>query len=75
MNEPMSIQYRGYELVCHARAIDGGRFVPILVVSKQVWPTRPRAIDVPPGDYKTLQTAIEAAHAKGVEWVENYGYG
>ena len=73
MSEPMTVQYRGYELVCHGRALDGGRFVPTLVVSKQIWPTRPRSIDVPPGDYKTLQTAIEAAHAKGVEWVEHYG--
>jgi len=42
-------------------------------VSKQIWPTRPRAIDVPRGDYETLQTAIDAAHAKGVEWVQHYG--
>jgi len=74
MSEPLLIQYRGYELGWHSRAVDGGRFVPTLVVSKQIWPTRPRAIDVPPGDYKTLQTAIDAAHAKGVEWVQNYGW-
>jgi len=73
MNEPTSVQYRGYELRCHARAVDGGRFVPTLVVSKQIWPTRPRAIEVPRGDYDSPQTAIEAAHAKGVEWVEHYG--
>jgi len=73
MNEQTSFQYRGYELLCHARAVDGGRFAPTLVVSKQIWPTRPRAIDVPRGDYETLQTAIDAAHAKGVEWVQNYG--
>jgi len=73
MNEPTSVQYRGYELRCHARAVDGGRFVPTLVVSKQIWPTRPRAIDVPRGDYGTLQAAIEAAHAKGIEWVQHYG--
>jgi hypothetical protein len=73
MSEPLLIQYRGYELACHARAVDGGRFVPTLVVSKQIWPTRPRTIDVGSGDYNTPETAIEAAHAKGVEWVENYG--
>jgi len=73
MNEPMSIPYRGYELLCHARAVDGGRFIPSLVVSKQVWPTRPRAIDVPRGDHQSSQTAIDAAHAAGVEWVQNYG--
>jgi len=42
-------------------------------VSKQIWPTRPRAIEVPRGDYDSPQTAIEAAHAKGVEWVQHYG--
>ena len=73
MDEPLLIHYRGYDLVCHAKAVDGGRFVPTLVLSKQVWPTRPRRIDVPRGDHKTPQTAIEAAHAKGVEWVGNYG--
>ena len=73
MNEPTSFQHRGYDLRCHARVVDGGRFAPTLVVSKQIWPTRPRAIEVPRGDYMTLQTAIEAAHAMGVEWVQNYG--
>jgi hypothetical protein len=53
MNEPTSVQYCGYELLCHA--------------------TRPRAIDVPRGDYDSPQTAIEAAHAKGIEWVQHYG--
>ena len=73
MNGPTSVQYHGYELVCHARAVDGGRFVPILVVSKKIWPTSPRVIDVPRGHHDCSQTAIEAAHAKGVEWVQNYG--
>jgi len=73
LSETLLVHYRGYELACHSRAVDGGRFVPTLVVSKQIWPTRPRALDVPRGDYETLQTAIEAAHAKGVEWVQNYG--
>ena len=40
---------------------------------KQIWPTRPRTIDVGSGDYNTPETATEAAHAKGIEWVENYG--
>ena len=73
MNEPLLIQYRGYELACHARAVDGGRFVPTLVVSKQIWPTPPRTIDFGSGDYNTQEAAIEAAQEKGVEWVENYG--
>ena len=73
MSEPLLIQYRGYELACQARKVDGGRFVPALVVSKQTWPARPRTIDVGSGDYDTPETAMKAAHAKGVEWVENYG--
>ena len=73
MSEPLLIQYRGYELACQARKVDGGRFAPTLVVSKQIWPTRPRTIDVGSGDYNTQEAAIEAAHEKGVEWVENYG--
>ena len=73
MNEPTSFQHRGYELRCHARAVDGGRFVPTLVVSKQIWPTRPRVIEGPRGHHDCSQTAIDAAHAKGVEWVQNYG--
>ena len=73
MNGPMSFRYGGYELLCDAKAVDGGRFVPVLVVSKQVWPNRPRSIDVPRGDHQSLQDAVEAAHAKGVEWVQNYG--
>jgi hypothetical protein len=73
MNGPMSFQYGGYELLCHAKAVDGGRFVPALVVSKQIWPNRPRAIDVPRGNHQSPQDAIDAAHAKGVEWVQNYG--
>ena len=73
MREPLLVEYRGYQLACHARAVDGGRFVPTLVVSKQVWPTRPRTIDVSSVDYSTQETAMEAAQAKGVEWVENYG--
>lgn len=62
-----------YELVCAASPVDGGRFAPSLVISKQVWPTRPRVIAVDRGGYLTLDSAIEAAHAQGIEWVKNYG--
>ena len=73
MNGPRSFQYGGYELLCDAKAVDGGRFVPTLVVAKQIWPNRPRAIEVPRGNHQSRQDAIDAAHAKGVEWVQNYG--
>jgi hypothetical protein len=73
MNGPVSFQYGGYELLCYAKALDGGRFVPTLVVCRQIWPNRPRAIDVPRGKYQSPQDAIDAARATGVEWVQNYG--
>jgi len=38
-----------------------------------VWPTPPRTIDVGSGDYGAQETAMLAAHAKGIEWLENYG--
>ena len=73
MKEPTSFMYGGYELRCQAKAVGGGRFAPVLVVSKLIWPTRPREIDVPREYFESPQTAIDAAHARGVEWVENYG--
>jgi len=66
-------RHRDYELQCGARPADSGRFVPVLVVCKQVWPTRPRSIAVDRGEHLTEQTAIEAAYAQGIEWVRNYG--
>jgi hypothetical protein len=66
-------RHQDYELVCSAKAVDSGKFAPTLVVSKQVWPTRPRVIDVRRGDHHTEATAIDAAHAQGIEWVQNYG--
>ncbi len=66
-------RHQDYELVCSAKAVDNGRFAPMLTVSKQVWPTRPREIAVQRGDYTTEQAAIDAAYAQGIEWVANYG--
>jgi hypothetical protein len=62
-----------YELQCSAKPVDNGRFAPNLVVCKQVWPTRPRAIAVQRGEHLTERTAIEAAYHQGVDWVKNYG--
>jgi len=66
-------QWQNYELQCSARPVDGGRFAPALVVSKQVWPTRPRQIEVPRDRYATEETAIEAAYSQGVAWIRDYG--
>ncbi|MBL0090631.1 MAG: hypothetical protein IPP87_07610 [Ideonella sp.] len=66
-------RHQDYELVCSAKAVDAGKFAPSLVVSKQVWPTRPRVIAVKRGDHNSEDTAIDAAHAQGIEWVQNYG--
>jgi hypothetical protein len=66
-------RHRDYELQCSAKASDKGKFTPSLIVCKQVWPTRPREIAVPRGDYGTEDTAIDAAYAQGIEWITNYG--
>ena len=73
MSATKNFRHRDYELLCGAKGVDNGRFRPTLIVSKQGWPTRPREIDVQRGDHATEESAIEAAHAQGVEWVVNYG--
>jgi hypothetical protein len=66
-------RHQDYELQCSAKPVDNGRFAPVLVVCKQVWPTRPREIAVQRGEYVTEQSAIDAAYAQGIEWIKNYG--
>src|SRR5450830_1625345 len=66
-------QHRNYELKCSAKVLDNGEYVPLLVITKQVWPTRPREIAVRRGDYTTAEAAVEAAYAQGLEWIANYG--
>ena len=73
MDTARTFRYHDYELICSAKAGDSGRFVPALVVSKQVWPTRPRVIALERGDFLTEGPAIDAAYAQGVEWIRNYG--
>ena len=73
MGTTKTFRHQGYDLLCGARAFDTGKFAPTLVVCKQVWPTRPRVIAIDRGDYLTEATAIDAAYAKGVEWILNYG--
>lgn len=65
--------HQDYELLCGAKVLANGRYVPTLSVSKQAWPTRPRDIAFPRGDYPSEQAAIEAAYAQGLEWIRNYG--
>lgn len=62
-----------YELTCSAQACDNGTFQPALVISKNVWPSRPRTIAVRRDRHPTADVAIESAHAQGLEWVRNFG--
>lgn len=73
MIETRIYRLRDYELTCSAQACDNGRFEPALVISKLVWPSRPRTIAVRRGAHPTAEVAIESARAQGVEWIENFG--
>lgn len=66
-------RHENYELLCSAIGVDDGGFVPAVVVSKQVWPSRPRVVAVRRTNYATEETALEAARAQGIEWIVNYG--
>lgn len=73
MSETRVFHHQDWELQCHAAATDGGHFVPSVVVSKQVWPTRPRNIAVPRGEHADAESAIDAARRSGIQWITNYG--
>jgi hypothetical protein len=73
MDATRTFRHQDYELLCSAKALDTGKFAPAVIVSRQVWPTRPRVIAVQRGDYLTEETAIDAARTQGVEWIRNYG--
>jgi hypothetical protein len=73
MDQTKLFRHNDYEMHCGAKLVDSGKFAPTLVVSKQVWPTRPREIAVERGDHLTAETAIDAAYMQGVEWIRNYG--
>lgn len=70
---PRVVRHSGYDLHCSARLVDNGQFVPVLMVAKAVWPSRPRNIAVEPGVFPTEEAAADAAQAKGIEWVAHYG--
>ena len=73
MDETRTFRHKNYELLCSAKPLDAGRYAPHLVVAKQVWPTRPREIAVQRGNHLSVETAIDAAHSQGVEWIRDYG--
>ncbi|WP_198971192.1 hypothetical protein [Xylophilus sp. ASV27] len=62
-----------YLLACSARVLANGRFVPELVITKDVWPTRPRSIAMDKAEFEVEEDAIAAAHSRGIEWVAHYG--
>jgi hypothetical protein len=73
LSESRVFRRDNYELHCSASAVDDGRFVPVVVVTKQVWPTRPRNIAVRSGNFASEEAAIEAGRAQGIEWIVSYG--
>jgi hypothetical protein len=73
MDASQVYRHENYELRCSAKALDTGKYLPLLVVCKQVWPTRPREIAVQRGDYVDADTAIQAAYQQGVAWIRDYG--
>ncbi|XAH21903.1 hypothetical protein AAFF27_18000 [Xylophilus sp. GW821-FHT01B05] len=62
-----------YLLACSARVLANGRFVPELVITKDVWPTRPRSIAIEKAEFEIEEEAIAAARSRGLEWITNYG--
>lgn len=62
-----------YQIACSARRMGNGRFVPTLVVTKVVWPTRARTIALQAGDFEAEAAAIEEARIRGLEWIAHYG--
>ena len=73
MNTTHTFRVGNYTLTCSAQPTDQGRFEPFLVISKQVWPMRPRTISVRRGAHLSAELAIESAHAQGIVWVTNFG--
>lgn len=62
-----------YALHCASKTLDTGRFAPRLSILKQVWPSRPKEIAIPRGDYATEEAAVDAAHQAGIQWVKDFG--
>jgi hypothetical protein len=73
MGSSRVFRHENYELHCSASRVDSGKFVPAVVVTKQIWPTRPRNIALRSDNYVTEESAIEAARTQAIEWIVNYG--
>lgn len=73
MNASKVFRHENYKWQRSASAADSGKFVPAVVVIKQIWPTRPRTIAVRSGSYTTEESAIEAARTQGIEWIASFG--
>ena len=73
MDATKIFRHRDYELLCGAKALDSGKFAPSLIISKQVWPSRPRTIAVSGDACPSEENAIDRAYNQGIEWVMNYG--
>ena len=63
MDATRIFRHGGYDLRCCAKEVESGKFVPELIVSRPVWPTRPRLIAIERGNFLTEDTAIDAAYA------------
>jgi hypothetical protein len=73
MTGTQTFHVKEYELSCSAVPSAKGGFEPALVICRQAWPKRPRTIAVDRGPHASADSAIESAHAQGIEWVANYG--
>lgn len=71
--DTQTFRFEHYDLRCSAQACDNGMFRPALVVSKNVWPSRPRTIAMRRDRHPTADVAIESARTQGLEWVRNFG--
>lgn len=73
MTETQTFRFQHYQLTCSAQVCDNGTFRAALVISKDVWPSRPRTIAVRRDRHASAGVAIGSAHAQGLEWVRNFG--
>jgi hypothetical protein len=72
VSQTNTFHHAKFQLVCGARPLQRGRFAPTLVISRQAWPTRPRSIDMSPASYPSEHTAIGAAYAHGLSWIDSF---
>jgi hypothetical protein len=73
MSDHENFHHQGYQMACSARTLGSGRFVAELVITKDVWPTRPRRIAIDGPDHESAAEAIEHARLCGLKWIADYG--